>query len=99
MKSYFENGVTVVDTGRKNNDRISATGHKGIYKHPDGGYQARYNKLYLGSYPTLEEAVAVRQEAERQSKAGTIDEWAKQFRRDNVNERNPDLTRTGKKKR
>lgn len=98
MKSYFENGVTVVDTGKKDNVRKPKSGRQGIYKHPIGGYQARFNRLYLGAYPTFEEAVAVREEAERQSKAGTIDEWAKQFRRDNVNERNPNLTRTRRKK-
>lgn len=82
MKRTFKQGVTILDTEGAGSSRSSATGHKGVYQYErDKGYYVRWSRLYLGTYPTFEEAVAIREEAERRAKDGTLKEWVHELKK------------------
>lgn len=78
MKRYFENGVTVVVTEVPK--PRAKSGHAGVHKGQRGGWWVRTAETYLGSYKTIEEAIAVREESVRQLQAGTFKAWAEEFR-------------------
>ena len=80
MKVYFENGLTVIDTG----DPVG--GHKNKYSCTGVGYRKKNNAYYslidhdkkryrLGHFANLEDAIAIRKEAEKHRDDGTLDEW------------------------
>ena len=80
MKVYFENGLTVIDTG----DPVG--GHKNKYSCKGVGYRKDMNAYYclidynkkcyrLGHFASLEDAIAIRKEAEKHRDNGTLDEW------------------------
>lgn len=52
------------DVSRRKNTRNSSV-RTGVTAHSHGGYQARIGRRYLGYYPTIAEAAAARQAAER----------------------------------
>lgn len=80
MKVYFENGLTVIDTGNMFSCSANTSGHVGVSWHKQ---KQRYKAsirikdvdYYLGSYKDIEDAIAIRVEAEKHRKAGTLDEW------------------------
>lgn len=78
MERYFENGVTVVVT--KKPEPQTKTGYTGIHAGQYGRLLVRTANTYLGSYATMEEAIAVREESVRQLQAGTFKAWAEEFR-------------------
>lgn len=55
--------------------RRSNTGHVGVHKMHNGRYQVCKGKHILGWRGTLEEAVALRTEADCRKRSGTYDEW------------------------
>jgi hypothetical protein len=45
----------------RNRVKVGASGYPGVYKHAQNNrWLAQYNNWYIGSYPTIEEAVAAR---------------------------------------
>lgn len=80
MKVYFENGLTVIDTGDPIGSSANKTGRVGVawHKHKQS-YQVRIRnntvEYYLGQFKNIEDAIAIRKEAEKHKAAGTFDEW------------------------
>lgn len=82
MKRTFEQGVTVIDLEGSSCPFISSTGHRGVHwEERTQRYYVRWSRTSLGAYDNLDEAVAVRKEAEKRVKAGTFDAWLKEHRR------------------
>lgn len=80
-KTIFRNGVTIINTGDPVGGVKNKTGHKGISLRKNGKYRAvlqfgKDDRLYLGEFPTIEEAVAMYAAAEKHWKDGTLLEWA-----------------------
>lgn len=82
MKRTFKQGVTVLSLEGAGDTPKSATGHQGVHKHEKGvGYYVRWSRTYIGTYPTFEEAVAIRKEAEEHVRNGTFEAWVKDLKR------------------
>lgn len=83
MRRTFEQGVTILSLEGAGDTPKSSTGHKGVHRHGEGrrGYYVRWARTYLGTYPTYEEAVAVREEAEEHVRAGTFEAWKKDLKK------------------
>lgn len=83
MEVIIKNGVTIIKTGDANGGVKNKHDQTGVstYYQPNGivkyraEIQVMRKKHYLGIRDTLEEAVALRQEAEEQIANGTFDEW------------------------
>ena len=80
MKVYFENGLTVIDTGDPVGGHKNKYGCTGIEYHKDrneySGVIKHNKKCYrLGYFTNLEDAIAIRKEAEKHRDNGTLDEW------------------------
>lgn len=83
MEVIIKNGVTIIKTGDANGGVKNKYDQAGVSQQffPDGvvryraEIQVMRKKHYLGIRDTLEEAVALRQEAEVQIANGTFDEW------------------------
>ena len=73
MRYEFIDGVTVVHLEKK--QKKSNTGHVGIHRRKDGIYQVCKGKYILGWPHSLEEAVALRAEADKRAKDGTFNAW------------------------
>lgn len=76
----IENGVTIISTGDATGGPKNKTGFRGItfYKN-QGRYRSeitiKYKKYLLGFFLDIEDAKAIRLEAEKQKEAGTFHEW------------------------
>lgn len=81
MKIYFENGVTVIDIGGLEvSGRTNKTGYRGIKFLKDRQiYHANIHlnkkKYHLGEFTHIEDAVAIRSEAETHIANGDFLEW------------------------
>ena len=80
MKVYFENGLTVIDTGDPAGGHKNKYGCTGVYYHSERNAfdaEIKYNKkrYKLGYYTNLEDAIAIRKEAEKHRDNATLDEW------------------------
>lgn len=83
MEVIIKNGVTIIKTGDANGGVKNKHEQSGVsmYYQPNGAVKYRAEiqtmrkKHYLGIRDTVEEAVALRQEAEKQIANGTFDEW------------------------
>lgn len=80
MKSYFSNGVTIIDTKGVTGLRQSNTGHLGVsFDQRRKKYAATIylkRKHYaLGYYTNIEDAVTIRKEAEMHRADGTFHAW------------------------
>ena len=80
MKVYFENGLTVIDTGDPIGNSTNTSGRVGVAWHKDKQiYQARIRvnsvEYHLGQFKNIEDAIAIRKEAEKNKADGTFDEW------------------------
>lgn len=80
MNVRIENGVTIISTGDAKGGQKNRTGHVGItYYEKQERYRSeltyRYKKYLLGFYTNINDAVAIRKEAERQKEKGTFLEW------------------------
>lgn len=80
MNVRIENGVTIISTGDAVGGLKNKTGHVGItYYEKQDRYRAeltyKYNKYLLGFYTNIDDAVAIRKEAERQKEKGNFMEW------------------------
>lgn len=83
MEVIIKNGVTIIKTGDANGGVKNKYEQAGVSQQffPNGviryraEIQVMRKKHYLGIRDTLEEAVALRQEAEEQIANGTFDKW------------------------
>ena len=80
MKVYFENGLTVIDTGDPVGGYKNKYGCTGVYyssARKSFEVELKYNKkrYKLGYCHNLEDAIALRKEAEKHRDNGTLDEW------------------------
>lgn len=80
MKITIKNGVTIINTGDAVGGLKNKTGHVGIsYLEKEELYIARIHikkKYYqLGRFKEIEDAIAMRAEADRQKAAGTLLDW------------------------
>lgn len=83
MKNYkitIENGVTIINTGDAIGGLKNTSGHVGVgYLKDANKYTAKIfvGKRYhhLGRYDNIEDAIAIRQEAERHREDGTLQDW------------------------
>lgn len=80
MKITIENGVTIINTGDAIGGLKNKNGYAGVhYLSKAGKYVAKIyigKKPYtLGQYVNVNDAIAIRQEAERQKAAGSFLEW------------------------
>ena len=80
MDVRIENGITIISTGDAVGGLKNKTGHRGItYYERKNKYRAeitlKHKKYLLGFYTNLEDAVAIRKEAERQKEKDTFVEW------------------------
>lgn len=73
MKVTFVDGITVVNTSVA--AKVSNTGLTGIHLCKNGTYQVCKGKDMLGWRKSLDEAVALRAEADRRKVDGTYDAW------------------------
>lgn len=72
--TYFIDGATVLEV--KNHKRISNTGEVGIHKIKNSNrYVVSLGKKTLGWRPTLEAAVALRDEGRARKADGTFEDW------------------------
>lgn len=89
MKRIIKNGVTIIKTGDANGGVKNKHNQTGVSQQvfPDGAVRYRAEiqimrkKHYLGIRDTVEEAVALRLEAEKQLANGTFDEWLKHIKK------------------
>lgn len=64
-------------------DGLANSGHVRIHKcSRSGSYQVRIRKRYVSLLPTLNAAVEIREEAERRHRAGTLDAYIQELRRE-----------------
>ena len=80
MDVRIENGVTIISTGDAKGGLKNKTGHTGItYYKKLNRYRSeltlKHKKYLLGFYDNIDDAVAIRKEAERQREKGTFIEW------------------------
>ena len=78
MESRIENGVTIITVPKAE----KTNPHTGVYYHKlNKNYTAAIyfegKQWNLGSFATLEDAIAIRKEAEAHVAAGTIQKWYK----------------------
>lgn len=89
MERIIKNGVTIIKTGDANGGVKNKHNQTGVSQQvfPDGvvryraEMQVKGKKHYFGIRDTLEEAVALRLEAEQQLANGTFDEWLKHIKK------------------
>lgn len=89
MKRIIKNGVTIIKTGDANGGIKNKHNQTGVSQQvfPDGAVRYRAEmqvmrkKHYLGIRDTVEEAVALRLEAEQQLANGTFEEWLKHIKK------------------
>ena len=82
MNIRIENGITIISTGKRTGERVNKHGQHGVSMEVIKGetfYKAEMQvnnvKYYLGRYETVEEAIAIRKEADIHVMDGTIHEW------------------------
>lgn len=80
MNVYFENGLTVIKTDDAVGGNRKKHGCYGIYYFKErNAYvsEIKHNKkrYNLGQYTNIEDAIAIRKEADKHRDAGTLDEW------------------------
>lgn len=80
MNIEIKNGVTIIATGTDSSEIKNKTGVTGVtYYNRDNKYRAeltiKRRKYLLGFFDKLEDAKAIRLEAEKQREAGTFLEW------------------------
>jgi len=89
MKRIIKNGVTIIKTGDANGGVKNKHNQTGVSQQvfPDGAVRYRAEmqvmgkKHYFGIRDTVEEAIELRLEAERQLANGTFDEWLKHIKK------------------
>lgn len=89
MKRIIKNGVTIIKTGDANGGVKNKHNQTGVSQQvfPDGAVryraemQVKGKKHYFGIRDTVEEAIELRLEAERQLANGTFDEWLKHIKK------------------
>lgn len=89
MKRIIKNGVTIIKTGDANGGVKNKHNQTGVSQQvfPDGTVRYRAEmqvmrkKHYFGIRDTVEEAVALRLEAEQQLANGTFNEWLKHIKK------------------
>ena len=73
MRVTFEDGVSIVHA--EPSRRSSNSGHIGIHKRANNIYQICLGKYILGWRTSLDDAIALRKEAEQHKADGTFDAW------------------------
>lgn len=73
MRVTFEDGVSIVHAEPPRHR--SNTGHVGIHKRADDTYQVCLGKYILGWRKSLDDAIALRKEAEQHKANNTFDTW------------------------
>ncbi len=73
MRITFVDGVTVIHLDKP--ERKSNTGHVGICRRRDKTYQVCMGSKVLGWCKTLDDAVALRAEADKRTADGNFDAW------------------------
>ena len=86
MKIRIENGVTIISTGDAIGGQKNKTGVTGVTYYEKGNkYRSeltyQHKKYLLGFFEKLEDAKAIRMEAEKQLEAGTFLEWHSKLER------------------
>ena len=75
----FVDGTCVEWLANRKSRSDNSSGVRGVYKYREGSFSAfiglQGKKYYLGRYPTLESAAAVRQEVEKQLHEGFVSCW------------------------
>lgn len=80
MNFTIENGVTIINTKDASGGIKAVSGHTGVVwlKHQQC-YRAeiyiKRKRVHLGQFENIEDAIALRKEAEAHRAAGTFDEW------------------------
>ena len=80
MKTTIKNGVTIIHTGDAVGGIKPVSGHTGVvYIKKRNQYRAEIyldqRRYQLGHFDKIEDAIAYREEAEKQKAAGTFHEW------------------------
>jgi hypothetical protein len=95
MEIIISNGQTIIKTGDKNGGVKNKWNRIGISQHQlknelhfRAEIQVNRKKYFLHYYPTIEEAIAIREEAERQVENGTFEKWYAALRKKAVAKRN-----------
>ncbi len=79
MKVYFENGLTVINT-ESMGGHINKHGHHGVSYNPSTKYYTssitfKYKTYYIGASRNVDEAIAMRKEADKHRDNDTFLEW------------------------
>ena len=80
-KTIIKNGVTIINTGNAIGGVRNKTGHAGItYKAATNTYRAsifltRKERVHLGDFKNIEDAIAIYKEAEKHRADGTFIQW------------------------
>lgn len=80
MNINIKNGVTIINTGDAVGGIKAVSGHTGVVWLKDvQKYRAEIyinkKKYHLGRFENIEDAIALRKEAETHKAAGTFDDW------------------------
>lgn len=81
MKITIENGVTIINTGEAVGGVKNKHGHTGITffrnlnKYRASIYVTRNERVHLGNFTNIEDAIAIYEEAEKHIADGTFYQW------------------------
>lgn len=80
MNITIENGVTIINTNDATGGIKTVSGHTGVVWLKElQCYRAeiyiKRKRMHLGNFKNIEDAIALRKEAEAHRSAGTFDEW------------------------
>ena len=80
MRFSIENGVTIIDTGDAIGGIKTVSGHTGVvWLENTKKYRAeiyvKRKRMHLGVFDDINDAIALRSEAEKHRANGTFDEW------------------------
>lgn len=92
MKIRIENGMTIISTGDPHGGQKNKYNQLGISLYYSSSGTVKYRaeitvskrKYYLGLRDTLEEASALRQEADKQVESGTFAEWFRDLKENTI---------------